>query len=68
MAFLFIFFFTQYWVRDLSGFSTMACRFANIRRFEDAEHKAVYLARISREPGYMSWSVDCEGKTAVLRI
>ena len=46
----------------------MACRFANIRRFEDTEHKAVYLARISREPGYMSWSVDCEGKTAVLHI
>ena len=52
----------------LAGFSTMACRFANIKRFEDYEHKAVYLARISRKPGYMSWSVDCQGITAVLRI
>ena len=39
----------------------MACRFANIKRFEDEEYKAVFLARVSRKPGYMSWSVDCQG-------
>ena len=45
----------------VTGFLSMACRFGNVKRFEDYEHKCVYIARVSRKPGFISWSFDCQG-------